>query len=142
VIVPVFREDPTIFAECLETWIGEHPDELIIVVDVEDHGCRDVLAKADLPSFVQVIPYLHNGKRSALGVGIRAATKEILVLSDSDTAWRPGLLRDIQMPYIDPRVGGVGCKQTVAARDSSIFRRVASWMLNVRCADFLPALGA
>ena len=57
--------------------------------------------------------FTHAGKRSALGVGIRAAKHEILVLTDSDTRWEPGLLAHVQMPFVDPRVGGVSTRQNV-----------------------------
>lgn len=141
-VVPVFHEDIDILKECLRSWVAEEPDELIIVVDTADTASRTMLAEADLPTWVDVIPFPHQGKRSALAVGIRAATSEIVVLSDSDTAWEPGLIREIQMPFIDPEVGGVGTRQTVAARDTSEWRRIAAWMLNLRYKDYVPAMGA
>jgi hyaluronan synthase len=142
VVVPVYREDAAILAECLATWVAEEPDELILVVDTEDEACLTMLGDADLPWFVRVLPFVHHGKRSALGVGIRAARSEVVVLCDSDTAWTPGLLAQIQMPFADPEVGGVGTRQTVAARTTSLWRRVASWQLSLRALDYLPALGA
>ncbi|HEX7134916.1 MAG TPA: glycosyltransferase [Iamia sp.] len=142
VIVPVYQEDPAILTECLGTWLANEPDELIVVVDIDDHACRRALAGLDLPPSVRVIPFRHTGKRSALGVGIRAATGDIVVLSDSDTAWTPDLLRQVQMPFADPRVGGVGTRQSVAAPSTSIWRRVAAWILDLRYLDYVPALGA
>lgn len=142
VIVPIFHEDVDILDECLGTWLAEEPDELILVVDVGDRACQEMLAARDLPGWVQVVEFAHTGKRSALGVGIRAATCEIVVLSDSDTAWTPGLLREVQLPFVDPAVGGVGTRQSVAARETSVWRRVASWVLNLRYLDYVPAMGA
>jgi hyaluronan synthase len=131
-----------VLAQCLDTWLAAEPDELILVVDVHDGSCRALLEDRDLPSWVQVIPFLHKGKRSALGVGIRAATSDLLVLCDSDTAWMPDLLAEIQRPFADPMVGGVGTRQSVAASETSIWRRVAAWILNLRYIDYVPALGA
>jgi hyaluronan synthase len=142
VVVPVYREDAAILEQCLATWVAEEPDELILVVDTEDEACLAMLGDADLPHFVRVMPFVHHGKRSALGVGIRTAVGEVVVLCDSDTAWTPGLLREIQMPFAAPEVGGVGTRQTVAARTTSLWRRVASWQLDLRALDYLPALGA
>lgn len=142
VVVPVYQEDPAILAECLDTWLANEPDELIVVVDVDDHACRRMLAERDLPATVQVIPFAHTGKRSALGVGIRAASADLVVLSDSDTAWTPDLLRQVRMPFADPRVGGVGTRQSVAAAETSVWRRLAAWILNLRYLDQVPALGA
>jgi N-acetylglucosaminyltransferase len=88
-----------------------------------------------------VIVFEHRGKRSALGVGIRAARHELVVLVDSDTRWQPGLLAAVQMPFIDPQVGGVGTQQNVYRRGSSIWRRVADWLVNLRYHDYVPAMG-
>ena len=142
VIVPVYQEDPDVLAECLGTWLANRPDELIIVVDVGDRACREMLAGLDLPAWARVVPFAHTGKRSALAVGIRAATGDLVVLSDSDTAWTPDLLREIQMPFVDPGVGGVGTRQSVAVPGTSIWRRLAAWILNLRYLDYVPALGA
>jgi hyaluronan synthase len=83
--------------------------------------------------------FAHAGKRSALAVGIRAAKHDILVLTDSDTAWEPGLLANVQMPFADPRVGGVGTRQNVYQPRSSIWRRVADWIIDLRYLDYVPA---
>lgn len=142
VVVPVFREDPEVLAQCLETWLAAKPDEVILVMDHSESECLDLLRSADLPASVQIITFDHTGKRAALGVGIRAARSEIIVVVDSDTAWTASLLQEIQMPFADPRVGGVGTRQTVAAPDTSIWRRLASWLLDTRFLDYVPAMGA
>src|SRR4051812_42600334 len=36
VVVPSYREDPDILLECLRTWLGQNPTEVIIVPDVAD----------------------------------------------------------------------------------------------------------
>ncbi|MGH8940685.1 MAG: glycosyltransferase, partial [Actinomycetes bacterium] len=140
VVVPVYREDPDVLERCLATWMGEQPDELILVVDAAD---TDVLARlqAHRDPRLRVIPFRHRGKRSALGVGIRAASRDLVVLADSDTQWEPGLLRSVQMPFVDPAVGGVSTRQRVYLRDSSLWRRVADWLLNIRYLDYVPAMG-
>jgi hyaluronan synthase len=141
-VIPSFREDADVLSQCLDTWLSEGPDQLILVVDVGDTECLTMLRERELPDSVEVIPFQHSGKRSALGVGIRAATREVVVLADSDTAWTPGLLRQVVMPFADPRVGGVGTRQTVAARETSVWRRVASWLVDTRYLDYVPAMGA
>jgi N-acetylglucosaminyltransferase len=139
VIVPSYREDPRILLRCLETWRSQNPDEIVIVVDVDDLECRQRLAEIDDPR-LKVIAFPHRGKRSALGVGIRAAANEILVFADSDTAWEPGLLEAVQMPFADPVVGGVGTQQNVYQRGTSIWRRIADWLVNLRYYDYVPAM--
>lgn len=140
VVVPVFREDPDVLSRCLSTWLREEPDEIILVVDLDDTQVLERLASEPHPR-VQVIPFRHRGKRSALGVGIRAARHEIILLVDSDTAWEPGLLAAAQMPFVDPRVGGVGTRQNVHARSSNVWRVMADWLVNVRYLDYVPAQG-
>jgi hyaluronan synthase len=140
VVVPAYREDPEILLECLASWLDQNPYEVIIVPDVEDTEVLRRLAEVDDPR-LRVIPFVHRGKRSALGVGIRAATGELIVLADSDTRWQPGLLDAVQMPFIDPEVGGVGTQQNVYQRTSSIWRRIADWLVNLRYYDYVPAMG-
>jgi len=90
---------------------------------------------------VKPILFDHAGKRSALGVGIRLATSEILVLTDSDTSWTEGLLRNVQMPFADDTVGGVSTQQNVYQRTTSVWRRIADWLVNLRYYDYVPAMG-
>ncbi len=141
VIVPSYREDPDMTARCLDTWLRDGPNEVIIVVDVDDTEVIEKLEEYKHDTRVRVIPYKHNGKRSALGVGIRAARYEILILTDSDTSWEPGLLHAVQMPFIDPEVGGVGTRQNAFIRESSVWRVVADWLVNTRYLDYVPVEG-
>ncbi|MEU0337225.1 glycosyltransferase [Streptomyces sp. NPDC006193] len=140
VVVPAYREDPDILLDCLRTWLAQDPTEVIIVPDVEDHEVLRRLAQVTDPR-VRVLAFEHRGKRSALGVGIRAAAGELVVLADSDTRWEAGLLDAVQMPFADPAVGGVGTQQNVYRRRSSVWRRVADWLVNLRYHDYVPAMG-
>jgi len=140
VIVPSYHEDPDILLRCLDTWRTQNPDEIIIVLDVADLDAYDrIVALGD--ERITPILFHHVGKRSALGVGIRHATGELLVLTDSDTSWTHGLLENVQKPFIDPQVGGVSTQQNVYERSSSIWRRVADWLVNLRYYNYVPAMG-
>jgi N-acetylglucosaminyltransferase len=139
-VVPSFREDPDVLMMCMATWLSEAPDEIIVVVDVDDHECQRRLAAITDPR-VRVEVMKHDGKRSALAAGIRLATGEVVVLSDSDTMWTEGLLVAVQMPFVDPSVGAVGTQQNVYQRTSSIWRRFADWMMDLRYYDYVPAMG-
>ncbi len=141
VVVPSFHEDPDILMSALESWRSQGPDEIIIVLDVED---LDAYARIEALGDPTVKPILfhHVGKRSALGAGIRLAQYEVLVLTDSDTWWQPDLLTNVQMPFVDPLVGAVGTHQNVYQRDTSVWRRVADWLVNLRYLDYVPAMGA
>jgi cellulose synthase/poly-beta-1,6-N-acetylglucosamine synthase-like glycosyltransferase len=138
VVVPSYHEDPDVIDRCLATWLAQDPDEVIIVLDVEDHEAYRRLVALD-DERVHVIVFKHRGKRSALGQGIRAAKSDLLVLTDSDTAWEPGLLESVQMPFVDERVGAVSTRQNVYRPESSIWRRVADWIIDLRYVDYVPA---
>jgi len=140
VVVPSFHEDPDILMDCLETWRAERPDEIIVVLDVADLEAYDRMVALGDP-IVKPVLYEHVGKRSALGAGLRLARSELVALADSDTRWTPGLLKAVQMPFKDPRVGGVSTQQNVYQRDTSVWRRIADWMVNLRYYDYVPAMG-
>jgi N-acetylglucosaminyltransferase len=140
VVVPSFREDVAILHRCLSSWLAQNPSELIVVPDEDDLDCIAMLARVRDPR-LRVIPFRHEGKRSALGVGIRAARGEVLVLTDSDTAWEPGLLSAVQMPFENPRVGAVATQQKVYKRWSSVWRLIADWIIDLRYYDYVPAMG-
>jgi cellulose synthase/poly-beta-1,6-N-acetylglucosamine synthase-like glycosyltransferase len=140
VVVPSYHEDPELLEGCLDTWLAEGPDEVVVVLDVADTEARDRLVARTEPR-LHVIMFRHAGKRSALGVGIRAATAELVVLTDSDTRWTPGLLSEVQLPFADPEVGAVSTRQSVYRPNTSVWRRVADWILDNRYLDYVPATG-
>ncbi len=139
IVVPVYREDPDVLERCLRTWLREDPDEVILVVDDRDDALLGHLRRLDLPR-VRILEWRHTGKRGALGAGVREATGEVVVFADSDTEWRPGMLASLQMPFVDPQVGGVGSRQHVYLPQTNLWRRVAYWMLNTRYLDYVPAM--
>jgi cellulose synthase/poly-beta-1,6-N-acetylglucosamine synthase-like glycosyltransferase len=140
VVVPSFHEDPDILMRCLESWRSQNPTEIIIVLDVADLDSYERIVRLGDPR-VRPILFHHAGKRSALGVGIREASSELLVLTDSDTSWTDGLLENVQKPFVDPEVGGVSTRQNVYQRSSSVWRRIADWLVNLRYNDYVPAMG-
>jgi cellulose synthase/poly-beta-1,6-N-acetylglucosamine synthase-like glycosyltransferase len=140
VVVPSFHEDPDILLDCLDSWRSQNPTEIIIVLDVADTEAYDRIQALGDPRVTPVL-FHHAGKRSALGAGIRMATSEILVLTDSDTSWRPGLLTNVQMPFADPLVGATSTRQSVFQRETSVWRRIADWLVNLRYFDYVPAMG-
>jgi len=140
VVVPSYREDPDIIDRCLESWLRENPTEVIVVPDVADTEVIERLrGRAATDPRLIVLPFVHAGKRSALGVGIRHASQEILLLADSDTSWEPGLLSAVLAPFADPEVGGVGTRQNAYLPRTSVWRRIADWLIDVRYLDYVRA---
>jgi cellulose synthase/poly-beta-1,6-N-acetylglucosamine synthase-like glycosyltransferase len=140
VVVPSYHEDPDILMRCLANWRSQRPTEIVVVLDVADTEAEARIRALGDPT-VRPVLFKHAGKRSALGVGIRLATSELLILVDSDTQWQPDLLKNVQMPFADPEVGAVSTQQNVYERGSSIWRRIADWMVNLRYYNYVPAMG-
>jgi len=141
VVVPVYREDPVVLLRSLRTWQRNHPSEILLVIDHSEEDlisrCEEWAAEDPRLRVVVVVP---PGKRHALRVGTEQATGDIVVLTDSDTMWESGFLPKLVAPFADPRVGGAGCRQNVYRPGTSLWRRVADWMLDVRFLHFLPAM--
>lgn len=140
VIVPSFHEDPDVLMRCLATWRHQRPDRILVVLDLADTEAQQRIEALGDPT-VEAVMFKHRGKRSALGCGLRLADTELVVLVDSDTAWEEGLLDAVQMPFADPAVGAVSTRQNVYRPKSSLWRRVADWIIDLRYCDYAPAMG-
>lgn len=140
VVVPSFHEDPDVLLRCLATWVRQHPTRILIVLDVADVEAQTRIEALVYPN-VDVVMFEHHGKRSALGHGMRMVDTELILFVDSDTAWEDGMHDAIQMPFIDPAVGAVSTRQNVYRPHSSVWRRVADWIIDLRYTDYAPAMG-
>ena len=140
-VVPVYREDPDILFRCLRSWQANEPDEILLVIDHTETALIPIAERwARDDQRTRVIVVEPPGKRHALAVGVRQARSDVAVLTDSDTMWQEGFLAKLLMGFADPAVGGVGCRQNVYRPGSSVWRRVADWMLDVRFLHYLPAM--
>ncbi|MBB4666147.1 hyaluronan synthase [Microbacterium marinum] len=140
VVVPSYHEDPDVLLRCLATWHAQRPSRIIVVLDVADLEAQErieALGQAD----ITVVMFKHRGKRSALGCGMRMVDTELVLFVDSDTAWEDGMLDAVQMPFVDPAVGAVSTRQNVYRPRSSVWRRVADWIIDLRYYDYAPAMG-
>jgi cellulose synthase/poly-beta-1,6-N-acetylglucosamine synthase-like glycosyltransferase len=140
IVVPSYHEDPDVLLRCLGTWLAEGPSRIIIVLDVADTEAEERINALGHPQ-VTAVMFKHRGKRSALGVGLRMVDTELAILVDSDTVWEQGMYAAIQMPFIDPVVGAVSTRQNVYLPKTSLWRRVADWIIDLRYYDYAPAMG-
>ncbi|MFJ6653484.1 glycosyltransferase [Microbacterium sp. NPDC091313] len=140
VVVPSFHEDPDVLVRCLGTWHRQGPSRIIIVLDVADVEAQRRIEALGYDE-VEVVMFEHRGKRSALGVGIRMVDTELIIFVDSDTAWEKGMHDAVQMPFVDPAVGAVSTRQNVYLPSSSVWRRIADWIIDLRYSDYAPAMG-
>ncbi|WP_395657626.1 glycosyltransferase [Nocardioides sp.] len=140
IVVPSYHEDPDVLVRCIGTWIAEGPQRVIIVLDVADTEAKERIDALGHPN-VEAHLFKHRGKRSALGYGMRLVDTELCILIDSDTVWEPGMYANIQMPFLDPVVGAVSTRQNVYLPKTSLWRRVADWIIDLRYYDYAPAMG-
>ncbi len=109
IVVPTYQEDPGVFAVAIESWLANDVTEVILVIDASDEVCQAVAARYPVTVVVTDVP----GKRDALRKGWNAASTELVALVDSDTIWAPDVADEVCKPFADPRIGGVGTRQSV-----------------------------
>jgi cellulose synthase/poly-beta-1,6-N-acetylglucosamine synthase-like glycosyltransferase len=139
IVTPVYNEDPVLFRLAIESWIANKPDRIIAVIDTTDTTC---MAIAETYPEVDIIPIDIPGKRPALAAGVDASTTDIVVLVDSDVIWDGDVLKKIKMPFADPKIGGVGTRQSMYPSDgktATIWERMADIYLDIRYSDEVPA---
>jgi cellulose synthase/poly-beta-1,6-N-acetylglucosamine synthase-like glycosyltransferase len=130
IVVPVYQEDPEILATAIESWLANRVDQIILVVDVSDTTCQDVAAGYPVEVIITDVP----GKRDALRRGWRVARTELVALVDSDTIWAPDVADEVRKPFADPRIGGVGTRQSVYGT-SGFLARITDMFLDHRYFD-------
>ncbi|TWF76612.1 hyaluronan synthase [Pseudonocardia hierapolitana] len=130
IVVPVYQEDPEILATAIESWLANRVDQIVLVVDVSDTICQDVAARYPVEVIITDVP----GKRDALRRGWRAARTELVALVDSDTIWAPDVADEVRKPFADPRIGGVGTRQSVYG-SSGFLARITDMFLDHRYFD-------
>lgn len=130
VVVPVYQEDPDIFAKAIESWLANDIEEVILVIDASDTVCHDVARRYPVTVLITDVP----GKRDALRRGWEAARTPLVALVDSDVIWAYDVARMVCMPFADPTVGGVSTRQNVY-NPRGFLQRVNDMYLDYRYFD-------
>ncbi len=130
VVVPVYQEDPDLFATAIESWLANQVSEIILVIDESDNACLAVARRYPVTVLITDVP----GKRDALRRGWTAASAELVALVDSDTVWAPDVAAEVCKPFADPRIGGVGTRQSVYG-SKGFLARITDMYLDCRYFD-------
>lgn len=130
IVVPVYQEDPEIFALAIESWLTNKVDEIVLVIDVTDEACQEIAARYPVTVVITDVP----GKRDALVRGWEACSTELVALVDSDTIWAHDVAAEVCKPFADPKVGGVGTRQNVY-NPAGFLQRVNDMYLDYRYFD-------
>ena len=130
IVVPVYQEDPVVFAAAIESWLANRVKEVILVIDESDKVCQEIASRYP----VTVIPTNVPGKRDALRRGWNAARTDLVALVDSDTIWAQDVAAEVCKPFADPKIGGVGTRQSVYG-SKGILARLTDMFLDHRYFD-------
>lgn len=130
IVVPVYQEDPAVFTAAIESWLANDVEEVILVIDASDTRCREIARRYPVTVVVTDVP----GKRDALRRGWNAASTELVALVDSDTVWAPDVATEVCKPFADPRIGGVGTRQSVYG-SKGFLARITDMFLDHRYFD-------
>ena len=142
VVVPAYREDPDILMECLATWLEQDPTEVIIVPDVGRHRGAATGWPRSTTRGCGSSSFEHRGKRSALGVGIRAAPRRRWSCWSTPTpAGSRGCSPRCRCRSSTRRSAASAPSRTSTSARTSVWRRIADWLVNLRYYDYVPAMG-
>jgi hyaluronan synthase len=130
IAVPVYQEDPIIFETAIQSWLANNVQEVILVIDQSDKVCQEIASRYPVTVVITDVP----GKRDALVKGWNAASTEIVALVDSDTIWAPDVAAEVCKPFADPRIGGVGTRQSVYG-STGLLARLTDMFLDHRYFD-------
>ena len=129
VVIPCFNEEEWIRTTILKCVDQNYPVdrlEFIIVDDGSSDNSVEVIKKTvedlkregpqyDIENRVRVFFQKYNqGKREAMGIGIRNCRTELIVFVDSDSFLQPNAIRCLVQPMRDPKTAGVAGRTDVA----------------------------
>ena len=130
IVVPTYQEDPVVFAAAIESWLANRVKEVILVIDVSDKVCQEVASRYPVTVLMTDVP----GKRDALRKGWNHARTDLVALVDSDTIWAQDVAAEVCKPFADPKIGGVGTRQSVYG-SKGFLSRITDMFLDHRYFD-------
>lgn len=110
VLIPVYNESRHIYETVQSIMASDYRDfEVIIIDDGSTDDSRYWIEKAK-NEFANIKTYYcekNSGKKHALAKGIELAENEIFITVDSDSTIAPEAMRNIVIPFENPKVGAV-----------------------------------
>ena len=112
VVVPAYNEGAAV-AETLRALLkSNYPAEKLEIIAINDGSADDTwnwitLVAGEAGNRIKTINLEQNkGKKNALHLGFNQAEHEIVITIDSDSFVNPDTIRNLVLPFEDPKVGG------------------------------------
>lgn len=138
VVTAVFNEDPALFKRAISSWLDAGAERIVVVIQGSGQRCSEIAAAF---KEVEIVTLSRPDKREALAAGVDCCRSDIVVLADSDVIWEPDVLAKMMMPFVDPKIGGVGTRQNMCPTngEATVWERLADIFLDCRYSDEVPA---
>ena len=151
IIVPAYNEGFAV-AETLRALLkSDYPAEKLEIIAINDGSADDTwnwitLVSGEAPGRIHAVNLEKNqGKKHALHLGFNQAKHEIVVTIDSDSIVKPDTLRNLVLPFENPKVGGSAGVVRVRNMHQGIIPRILDVCFVFSC-DFIrsaqSAIGA
>ncbi|HEX8998039.1 MAG TPA: glycosyltransferase family 2 protein [Ktedonobacterales bacterium] len=102
VIIPVYNEAKTILEVVRRVQSQSNVGEIIIVDDCSTDGTRELLKRTAFPESVRVFYHDQNmGKGAGIRTGVKAASKDIIIIQDADLEYNPTDFPIVLRPILD-----------------------------------------
>lgn len=144
IVIPCFNEEVWISRTITSCLDQDYPPEKLEIIIVDDGSsdrsveaikdtvsklCRDG-ARFNVKDRVRVfIQKKNQGKREAMGLGIRNCRTELVAFVDSDSFLEPDAIRNLVQPLYDSRVAGVTGRTDVA-------NAYTNWLTKLQCVRY------
>src|SRR5437763_1464690 len=126
VVLPTYRR-PELLEQCLHAIALQkyHPAAVIVVVRIDDHDSKTVLATiaSDLSPLV-VVEINDPGVIAAMSAGVARSSAPLIAFTDDDARPRPDWISRIVAHFDDPTVGGVGGRDVIAGQEHPLTESV------------------
>jgi len=127
IIVPAYNE-ATVIGRRIENLLSlDYPDdkyEILVVESGSTDGTdeiveRTIAQRGSRPPELRLLRETErHGKASAINLGKRHATGEIVLVTDANAVFEPNVLREMMPHFEDPKVGAVGGRYLVSNPDN------------------------
>jgi cellulose synthase/poly-beta-1,6-N-acetylglucosamine synthase-like glycosyltransferase len=106
-IIPAYDEQEVIAAKVANALALDYPREQLQVIVASDGSTDATAERARAAGADLVLELPPGGKVAALNAAAEQASGEVLAFSDANSVWKPDALRQLVVPFAEPKVGYV-----------------------------------